>query len=366
MHLPITNRMLPALQTFAPRPPALSTLASAIPSAPGVPMSIELNEPSDTAPLPRPPELHLPLFVYGTLRRGELGNDQIADAARATEPASVSAALRVLDGLPVLDPGLGGEVAGDLIWFDDASDGYDRVCRFEPSSVYRWTTLRAAGEGREIEANALVAALLPDGKGDVLGPSTGADLVEGWSVSADPLFAYGLPAVAAMASEAALKPFRPGIMAGASEWKRFYQVQAAYLLACSVLERIAYFSLGARLKPTARVRELGRRPDFKVAAREAGVTEPSRAVGLSSDPADRRSARPSGAGFAERAYRIRSNVMHRGKSAYHEAELVRGALLDLHDTLRIYLTGRAPALRETWSQLDGAGAQRDWRIKPID
>jgi hypothetical protein len=34
--------------------------------------------------------------------------------------------------------------------------------------------------------------------------------------------------------------------------------------------------------------------------------------------------------------------MHRGKSAYQEAELVRTSLLDLHDTLRLYLSHRAP------------------------
>ena len=329
-------------------------------------MSVEPNEQFDTAPLPLPDVSDLPLFAYGSLRKAELGHDQIADAVRAIAPATVSAALRVLDGLPVLDCGLGGLVVGDLIWFDDASDGYASECMYEPSSVYRWTTLRAACDGREIEANVLVAALLPNGTGDVLGPSTGADLVEWWSVSADPLFAYGLPAVSAMASESALKPFSAGVMADASEWQRFYEVQAAYLLACSVLERIAYFSLGARLKPTARVRELGKRSDFKAAASKAGVTEPRRAVGLSNAPADRRSARLSGAGFADRVYRIRSNVMHRGKSAYQEAELLRAALLDLHDTLRIYLAMRAPPLMETWSQLDPAGAQRDWRIKPVD
>jgi hypothetical protein len=326
-------------------------------------MATESKVQFDTTRLALPVRPDLPLFTYGLLRRGELGHDQIADTVRTVEPASAQAALRVLDGLPVLDPELGGIVAGDVVWFDDAADGYDRVCVFEPASVYRWTTLRVAGGGRDIEVNALVAALLPYGKGDVLGPSTGADLIEEWSVSADPLFAHGLPAVGSMASESALEPFRPAIIAHSPEWERFYRVQAAYLLACSALERIAYFTVGERLTPTARVKELGKRTDFRAAVKEAGVTDPRRAVGRSDRPADRRGARTSGAGFADRAYLIRSNVMHRGKSAYAEAELVRTALLDLHDTLRIYLSRRAPALRDVWNRVDPGGVERDWRIK---
>lgn len=318
------------------------------------------------APIGPPCDAGLPVFVYGALRRGQLGHDQIADVVHQIEQAEVHAALRALDGLPVLDPGLLGQVVGDLLWLDAASEGYERVCAFEPSSVYRWTTIPAStGKGR-VEANVLVAALLPDGQGDVLGPSTGADLIEDWSISADPLFAYGLPAVRAIARERAVESFDPSSIVSPSEWVRFYEVQAAYLLACSVLERVAYFSFGSRFGPTARIRELGRRSDFKAIAREVGVTEPRRAVGLSNNPADRRSARAGGVGFAERAYRIRSNVMHRGKSAYQEAELVRTALLDLHDTLRLYLLARAPDLERSWSRLDPGGAEHHWRLKEAD
>lgn len=318
------------------------------------------------APLDAPLDMGLPLFVYGMLREGQLGHDQIEDVVRQIEPAEVNAALRVLDGLPVLDPGVGGAVSGDLVRFEDTSEGYKRVCAFEPSSVYRWTTILAStGDGR-VEANVLVAALLPGGERDVLGPSTGADLIEEWSISADPLFAYGLSAVSAVAREHALTPFGPASIAEPSEWVRFYEVQAAYLLASSVLERVAYFCLGSRFGPTKRISELGRRSDFKAAARQAGVTDPRRAVGLSNNPADRQSARSGGGGFATRVYRIRSNIMHRGKSAYQEAELVRTALLDLHDTLRLFLLSRAPELREVWSRLDSVGARRDWRVKEAE
>lgn len=68
--------------------------------------------------------------------------------------------------------------------------------------------------------------------------------------------------------------------------------------------------------------------------------------------------------FAQWAYQIRSNLVHRGKSAWQEAELVRTALIDLHDVLRVYLLDRLPAIRAVWEQSDPEGALSDWRIKP--
>jgi hypothetical protein len=316
----------------------------------------------DVEPLVSPLQTDLGLFVYGALRPGELGYDQLAETVASSVPGSASGALRVLDGLPVLDMSLRGVVDGDLLSFNDPAEGYRRVCMFEPSTIYRWTTAAVRVGTQTMEANALVAALRPDKGGDVLGRSDGGDVIDRWTMSEDPLLVYGLPTVGSMARDHALVPFV--VVGEPSEWQRFYRVQAAFLLACSVLERIAFFTVGARLKPTARVHELGKQPTLKAAAREAGVTDPHRAVGRSDRPADRRRARPGGAGFIERTYLIRSNLMHRGKSAYREAELVRTALLDLHDTLHIYLTKRSPQLSDAWSRTAADEPERLGRIKP--
>jgi hypothetical protein len=42
--------------------------------------------------------------------------------------------------------------------------------------------------------------------------------------------------------------------------------------------------------------------------------------------------------------------MHGGKSAGDEAELVRTALIDLHNVLRAYLLIKVPGIREAWEQ----------------
>jgi hypothetical protein len=321
---------------------------------------LEAEEP---APLPPPPDGQSPLFVYGLLKPGELGHDQIRSYVDSTEEATINVGLRVLDGVPILDPDLRGDTTGWIVSFTDPKAGYSAVCGFEPQAVYTWTEMdafaRPAG-GEPVKVNVL--AVSPD----VRIETDGGDVVDDWSAASDPLFCFGLPAVAAIATEQASIPFRTGSPQNISDWQRFYQVQAAFLLTCTVLERIAYFCVGNRFGPTRRVTELGKTEDFKQAAKEAGVTDPRRSVGRSDMPSNRRRASPGGSGFATRAYTIRSNLMHRGKSAYREAEIVRSTLLDLHDTLRFYLLGRVPGLRSTWEQAESGGAERAWRLKALD
>lgn len=69
--------------------------------------------------------------------------------------------------------------------------------------------------------------------------------------------------------------------------------------------------------------------------------------------------------FSEWAYQIRCNLMHRGKSAFSEAELVRLALLDLHDTLRLYLLARVPTLHRVWAAVEPDFAEHGWRLKVL-
>ena len=209
----------------------------------------------------------------------------------------------------------------------------------------------------------MLVATVDEGGRSVLERADGGDIVGSWSAASDPLLAYGLGVVSELGIVDAAEPFGPSYALDAQDWRRFYRVQAAYLLACTVLERIAAFSFGNVLGPTARINELDRDLIFRKSARDAGVSAPRRSVGRSDDPLRRQAARTSGAGFVRRAYQVRSNLMHRGKSAYAEAELVRLSLLDLHDALRLYLLRRVPQLANTWSTVEPEGLNREWRLK---
>jgi hypothetical protein len=56
--------------------------------------------------------------------------------------------------------------------------------------------------------------------------------------------------------------------------------------------------------------------------------------------------------------------MHRGKSAWQEAELVRTALIDLHNVLRAYLLIMIPGIRDAWEQSSPEHSSSDWQVKP--
>ncbi len=225
------------------------------------------------------------------------------------------------------------------------------MCRFEPARFYEWglTTVTTA-EG-EVAANVLVSRTTETG-----------ETCDSWSTPDDPLFAFALGAVAEQALKYGATEFGSFSPDDGSEWRRFYKIQSAYLLASSVLERLAYFTNGATVGPTARVNTLGRRAGFVEAVAEVGMTFKGRAVYRSDDPKTK-SPMNREEQFAQAAYAVRSNLMHRGKSAFHEASLVRGMLLDLHDVLRLYLLRQVPDLDRVWSAIEPDLARHRWRLK---
>jgi hypothetical protein len=60
---------------------------------------------------------------------------------------------------------------------------------------------------------------------------------------------------------------------------------------------------------------------------------------------------------------VRSNLLHRGKSAFRDAELLRGCLIELHDALRIYLLDVRPELTAAWTSIEGP-SEVQWCLAP--
>lgn len=317
-----------------------------------------MSEPRDSAspPLDPPDDPTLPFFAYGALKPEELGYERIADHVQNAIPGRTSGVLRMRDGLPHLDQGTRGEVHGSLVRFASPA-GYGAVCKFEPSSSYKWGTTAIDTEKGSVTSNVLVSALGSKA-------SDGGDIVYQWSTDEDPLFAYALKAVADLVRDHGHDPFGEAGPNDPGDWSRFYKVQAAYMLTSSVLERLAFFTEGATTAPTAAVKRLGRLPAFVEAVQEVGMSGKGRKVYQADKPTRSKSAN-NPEQFSEWAYQIRCNLMHRGKSAFSEAELVRHALVDLHDILRVYLLGRVPALRRVWAADDPGLAEHGWRLKVL-
>ena len=96
----------------------------------------------------------------------------------------------------------------------------------------------------------------------------------------------------------------------------------------SAIERYSALSYGPGLRPAQRVSALGEDPLFAQALEQAVARDDS--VVSSEDPRETYAlSRSDPRSSAEYFYKIRSNLSHRGKGAWSEAERLRVALKEL-------------------------------------
>ncbi|SBT40340.1 hypothetical protein [Micromonospora narathiwatensis] len=286
--------------------------------------------------LPPPQDRDLPLFVYGSLKPGELAFGLIEPFVNGTRPieATVAGLIRLRDGLPLFDPSATGRVRGFLLFFSasKADEAWNIVADFEPGTQYSWETTEAVTEdGRSVMANVLAGAKLQHG--------VSGDPVPEWSAGHDPVLGEGLAEARRLVLEAAPQ----GVRAqpdGPEFWRQFFRLQASYLLLWSVVERYTALRYGPALEPGPRVRRLGDDPAFQAALKTVGAKHGS--VVDSRDPTDTIKLRPDGTGGARYYYQVRSNLSHRGKGAFRDARLVLKAVVELHDAMLVLLAQHVP------------------------
>lgn len=306
--------------------------------------------------LPDPP-IDGPLFVYDALKPDELAHPQIAEWVLDSQPAhAMDYALRSRDGFPLLVEAMRAHVDGFLLYFSDARAAYKEVGRFEPNAHYRWKPdgLQVEAGTKIVVANALLAR----------NPNAGADLEHlfAWSSSRDPVFTHGVPVAAAIATPWLVnRSF--GIDLG--PWQALYQVQAAYLLIWSAVERFTALRFGPAISPVKRLGCLAALPDWNVLLLKAKVPTGERKVVDSRDPGDKIALKEDGSNAWKYWYQVRSNLSHRGKGAHRDLEIVAEAFLDVHDMLRLLLLDLAPGVQDAWRQSDPDGEGRQWRLRPL-
>ncbi|WP_158289915.1 gamma-glutamylcyclotransferase [Micromonospora sp. S4605] len=271
----------------------------------------------------------LPLFVYGSLKPGELAFGLLEPLVSRHVEATVAGVIRLRDGLPLFDSSTSGRVRGSLLSFpaDGAEEAWQIVAEFEPAAQYRWKTTEAmTADGQSITANVLAGVKLQHG--------ISGDPVPEWSASQDPVLGEGLAEVRRLVLEAAPQ----GVQAqpdGPDFWHQFFRLQASYLLLWSVVERYTALRYGPAQAPMARVRRLDGDPTFQAALRTVGAETDS--VVDSRDPTVKITLRPDGTGGARYYYGVRSNLSHRGKGAFRDARLVLKAVVELHDAMLVLL-----------------------------
>ena len=274
----------------------------------------------DTSKLALPDDSSLPVFVYGTLMEGQPGFHQLEKFAPRVSTAHVQGLLYLRDGLPLLAVGSGGPVTGQLLEFPKESQGQalNAICQFEPRKIYKWCEVKTL---QGIRANALQGIDLDKGGAEPAPANR-------WFLDMDPMFSDALDVVRATNNAYAIEAF-PNSPENV-DWNRAFHIQMAYLLLWSVLERFSVLAIGPAVGPNKRVTELGMLPSVVNAVKALEVSK--RHAFDSRSPGDKPAVLDV-RGKPERAmgyyYAIRSNLSHRGKGAWRDAETVRLSLNEL-------------------------------------
>lgn len=306
--------------------------------------------PAESVGVGVPDDGSLPFFAYGLLKPGELAHASIigSDLKRSEPAVLLGASLRYRDGLPLLDEAVeGGRVRGELLWLDRGGDAYSRVGEFEPKRHYRWTR-RAALVGADVEVEANVLAGRSPRKG-----SSGEDF-ESWTSAEDPVLTFGIRAVTELGFELALAKFPAMPGTSPDMWSRFFRLSAAYLLLWSAVERFTALTFGPALEPMKRVERLDEKQSFRDAVVSLGV-QPGQKVVDSRNPETVYRIRDDGSGAAGFWYAVRSNLSHRGKSAFRDGRLLRRSLIDLHDVVKVMLSAELPQAPGEWPESELTG-----------
>lgn len=261
----------------------------------------------------RPTNIDMPFFAYGLFRPGQLAFFQLRElVGSVSEPAQVAGRLYLRDGLPIADPNGRGFIKGALLTFlpEQAGEAYGRIAAMEPGKHYRWDEVLIDG----VSINVLIGK--SPRRGSV--PCEDAE----WNGWCDPLFTEALDVV------------EETIKSQTFDWdlKPLFRLQMAYLLLWSSIER--YVSLRYHLgkNATDKVKFLAHESAFAESLRQH---VPAERIGHRVYRADQ----PAGAGevlvpelpgkAVEYYYQIRSNIVHRGKGAVRDYELIKASLSEL-------------------------------------
>jgi hypothetical protein len=259
-----------------------------------------------------PSRTDLPFFAYGLFKPGQLGFASLRPhLQRVDAQESMEGTLYERDGVPLFveaTGGYSGEVKGALIAFspEGTSKAYEAIANIEPERQYKWGILKTKSG---ITANVLVAK-----------STDGANHIEenDWDGRKDPHFSEALELVEAIASASS---FEFGTV------KRLMELQMAYMLLWTSIERYTSLRYHLRKKVMAKIRPITNEPGFREALakyveeeREVYSTDAGKAVRLSPN-------NPKGS--LSYYYQVRSNIAHRGKALMVDSDMLLNCIKEL-------------------------------------
>jgi hypothetical protein len=300
-----------------------------------------------------PNNVNLPFFAYGIFKVGEVAWPRIEKLVRNSSSADLNDwTIGLRNGLPMLIPSHGQQIHGDEVFFEFPQDAYKRIGSTEPKSEYEWREVTTSGGQR---CNVLIA------KNPTIGMSE--ELLSNWTSAHDPAFVHGMAYVSNVIANLPAdvlenKPWGDD----AGDWNAFFELQGAFLVLWSIVERMAAFRFGAEYPSangeasvSALINALSKESAFQHAMTSANIR--SLSVYSVRRNSKQRFESPSTENNGRHAakvlstwYQIRSNVTHRGKSARSENMKVVTATIDLFNTTFHYLETVIDGIDVAWSR----------------
>ena len=290
------------------------------------------------------------LFVYGSLKPGELGFEQIEAMVSNYSAAELHEfALYVRDGLPIIRKSAPGEtVDGVLLTIKVGmeEDFWQVVTEYEGTTNYKFeNSIPIISEGKEHIAGAFI--------GRKMGKGNPEKLYSSWTSKLDPIFSQSFPLLHRDIAGNSLK-FTDAEYDPSGYWNQMNRLLSQYLLLVSILEHLTVVKFGGSKKqePMVRIRKLQQSKScinaFKALSHE--INNPSIKVSDSRAVEDSlSSSTPEQALFAW--YQVRSNLQHRGKASLFDAKLVHKSCIGLSNFLLEYLKINVEGIENEWEKL---------------
>lgn len=257
-----------------------------------------------------PRNIELPFFTYGLFKPGQLCFFRIKEFTEEISKGTIFGILKERDGIPLLIQQNYSKVKGFLIYFYSGKedDAYKRIIEIEPEKVYKWGEAVA---NNNINANVLI------GRRELRG-SSDLEHCEEWDGKSDPYFRDGLEEVERFLEEN--QNFN-------LDYKTLFQLQMAYTLLWSCIERYASLRYHLGSNVAKKVQQIAKEDSFTDSLkrnvknkRQLFSTTDLRKYVL--DPDDPIKS-------IDYYYQVRSNAVHRGKAVVRDFETVKSSLREL-------------------------------------
>ena len=286
-----------------------------------------------------PENPNLPYFAYGLFKPNELAYNQINKFVEKI-PVSMTinnSHLWIRDGLPIIHFHSGGQVVGYEITFREGNhkDAYNAITQFVSIgdiSLYEWDVLKLVDDKGKLIKNMNVLTWQKSSK------FSEDNIMEEWSANSDPMFTDAMKIIKKKIDNHAqcvfaIDPF---------EWNQFFELQMAYLLLWTAIERYCSFAYGPFLSSGEKRRALAVSESFQEALiKELKGSSHLKRVCVIYDSQNPEKWKKLNAhnpiNSINYYYFVRCNLAHRGKSEFRDGEIIRLSLIELFNIFQIVL-----------------------------